>query len=404
MYAVFVGIDIGKWNHQAAFLDVSGKEIARSLAFQNTSEGFQKLSESLQPFDKEQTVIGLEATGHYWLALFSFLTENGWSVKVINPMQSDALRNMNIRKAKTDRKDCVVIADVLRFGRYTETVLPDEDLLQIRELSRCRVANVELIGNLKRRILGILDRIFPEFASCFSTVFGTTPTELLQEYADPEELANCDVEKLVRLLEKQSRGRHSKAKAEELKSKAAKSVGTRLGLDALKFELKMLLHQMEFIKSQIKDFDKFLTKLMKKYDLIYTIPGISVTLGAAIIGEIGDVNRFGTPQQLQAFAGMDPSVTQSGNFQGTQGKMSKRGSPYLRRAVYLAANAAQRHDPVFKEHYEKMIARGKHTKQALAAVATKLLRVIHAVMTSQKPYDPQKLVFPSVRKSQSSSI
>ena len=400
MCASFVGIDVGKWNHQAAFLDVAGKETARSLAFQNTSEGFQKLSESLQSLDKEQTVIGLEATGHYWLALFSFLTENGWTVKVINPMQSDALRNMNIRKAKTDRKDCVVIADVLRFGRYTETVLPDEDLLQLRELSRCRVAHVELVGDLKRRILGILDRIFPEFASCFSTVFGTTPTELLQEYAGPEELANCDIEKLVKLLEKQSRGRHSKAKAEELKSKAAKSVGIRLGLDALKFELKMLLQQLEFIKAQIKEFDKFLKELMKKYELIYSIPGISVTLGAAIMGEIGDVNRFGTPQQLQAFAGMDPSVMQSGNFQGTQGKISKRGSPYLRRAVYLAANAARRHDPVFQEHYERMIARGKHPKQALAAVATKLLRVIHAVMTSRKPYDPHKLVFFPAQKSQ----
>ena len=404
MYAFFVGIDIGKWNHQAAFLDASGKEIARSLAFQNTSEGFQMLLGSLQPFDKEQTVIGLEATGHYWLALFSFLTADGWVVKVINPMQSDALRNMNIRKVKTDRRDCVIIADVLRFGRYTETVLPDEDLLQIRELSRCRVAHVELVGDLKRRILGILDRIFPEFASCFSTVFGRAPTELLQEYADPEELANCDVEKLVKLLEKESRGRHSKAKAEELKAKAAKSIGTHLGLDALKFELKMLLQQLEFIKSQIKEFDKFLKKLMKGHELIYTIPGISVTLGAAIMGEIGDVKRFGTPQQLQAFAGMDPSVTQSGNFQGTQGKMSKRGSPYLRRAVYLAANAARRCDPVFKEHYERMIAKGKHPKQALAAVATKLLRVIHAVMTSQKPYNPQKLVFPSAQKSQDTSI
>ena len=102
-------------------------------------------------------------------------------------MQSDALRNINIRKAKTDRKDCVVIADVLRFGRYTETVLPDEDLLQLRELSRCRVAHVELLGDLKRRVLGILDRIFPEFASCFSTVFGAAPMELLQEVLRSEE-------------------------------------------------------------------------------------------------------------------------------------------------------------------------------------------------------------------------
>lgn len=400
MYSSFVGIDIGKWNHQAAFLELSGKETARSLAFQNTSEGFQSLLESLATFDKGQTVIGLEATGHYWLALFSFLVDNGWTVKVINPMQSDALRNMNIRKAKTDRKDCVVIADVLRFGRYTETVLPDEDLLQLRELSRCRVAHVELLGDLKRRVLGILDRIFPEFASCFSTVFGAAPTELLQECSDPEELADYDVDKLIKLLEKESRGRHSREKAEELKAKASRSVGTRFGRDALKFELKMLLEQLDFIKGQVKEFDKFLKNLMKNHELIYTIPGISVTLGSAILGEIGDVKRFGTPQQLQAFAGMDPSVTQSGNFQGTQGKMSKRGSPYLRRAVYLAANAARRFDPVFKEFYDRMIARGKHPKQALAAVGTKLLRVIHAVMTSQKPYNPQKLLPPAARISQ----
>ncbi|GHV45942.1 hypothetical protein FACS1894204_06540 [Synergistales bacterium] len=194
MYAFFVGIDVGKWNHQAAFINASGNKAAPELAFTNTGEGFQSLLQSLGSFDKEQTVIGLEATGHYWLALFSFLVDNAWTVKVINPMQSDALRNINIRKTKTDKKDSVLIADVIRFGRYTETVLPDEPILQLREVSRCRTGLVESVGNLKRKILCILDRIFPEFASCFSTVFGTTPTELLQEFADPEELANCDNE------------------------------------------------------------------------------------------------------------------------------------------------------------------------------------------------------------------
>lgn len=377
------------------FPESFGRNRGPDLAFENTDEGFQLLLKSLSAFDREQTVVGLEATGHYWLALFSFLVDNAWTVKVINPMQSDALRNINIRKTKTDRRDAVLIADVMRFGRYTETTLPEENLLQIRELSRCRVGQVELISSLKRKILGILDRIFPEFASCFSTVFGKAPTELLQEYADPEELANCDVETLVKLLEKQSRGRHSEAKARELKDKAAKSVGIRLALDALKFQLRLLLQQLDFIKAQIKELDKFLKKLMKEYDILFSIPGISVTLGAAIIGEIGDINRFGTPQQLQAFAGMDPTVHQSGNFQGTQGKMSKRGSPFLRRAVYLAANAAHRVDPVFKEHYDKMVARGKHPNQALGAVATKILRVVHAVLKTRKPYDPAKLVFPA---------
>jgi transposase len=399
MYAFFVGIDIGKWNHQAAFLDRSGSKTAPDVAFSNTSEGFQLLSKSLDSFDKEQTVIGMEATGHYWLALYSFLLDNGWTVKVINPMQSDALRNINIRKTKTDRKDAVLIADVLRFGRYTETVLPGEELLQLREISRFRCGLVENVGNQKRKILGILDRIFPEFASCFSTVFGATPTELLQEFSDPEELANCDIDKLIKLLEKESRGRHSENKAQELKKKASQSIGIRMGLDALKFELRILLQQLEFIKKQIKEIDKFLKKLMEGHDSILSIPGISTVLGAAILGEIGDVQRFPTPRQLQAFAGMDPSVTQSGNFTGTQGKMSKRGSPYLRRAVCLAANAARRYDSVFKEHYDKLVARGKHPKQALGAVATKLLRVIHAVVRSQKTYDPQKLAFSSSKTS-----
>ena len=399
MFSFFVGIDVGKWNHHAAFLDSSGIHAAPDLAFTNTSEGFQLLLSSLNSFDKTNTVIGLEATGHYWPALFSFLVDNFWTVKVINPIQSDALRNINIRKTKTDRKDSALIADVLRFGRYTETVLPDEPILQLREISRCRTGLVESSGNLKRKILGILDRIFPEFASCFSTIFGTAPTELLQEFADPEELANCDIEKLINLLEKESRGRHSDLKAKELKTKAAQSIGIRMGLDALKFELRLLLQQLDFIKKQVKDIDKFLKKLMKQNEILLSIPGISFVLGAAILGEIGDVKRFATPQQLQAFAGMDPSVTQSGNFTGTHGKISKRGSPYLRRALYLAASAARRYDPVFKEHYDKLVARGKHPKQAMGAVATKLLRVIHAVLSSQKSYNPLKLAFSSSKSS-----
>ena len=399
MFSCFVGIDVGKWNHHASFLNSAGINAAPELAFSNTSEGFQLLLSRLNSFDKSETVVGLEATGHYWLALFSFLADNSWTVKVINPMQSDALRNINIRKTKTDRKDSALIADVLRFGRYTETVLPEEPIIQLRELSRCRTGLVESSGNLKRKILGILDRIFPEFAGSFSTVFGTTPTELLQEFADPEELANCDIEKLIKLLEKESRGRHSDKKAQELKNKAAQSIGIRFGLDALKFELRLLLQQLDFIKKQTKEIDNFLKKLMKKHEILLSVPGLSFVLGAAILGEIGDVNRFATPQQLQAFAGMDPSVTQSGNFTGTQGKISKRGSPYLRRALYLAANAARRFDSVFKEHYDKLVARGKHPKQAMGAVATKLLRVIHAVLKSQKPYNPQKLLFSASKTS-----
>lgn len=399
MYACFVGIDIGKWNHQAAFLNSSGDQISAELSFTNTGEGFDLLAKSLDSFDKETTVIGMEATGHYWLALHDFLKGSGWDVKVINPIQTDAMRKVNIRKTKTDRKDAVLVADVIRFNRYTETVMPDEIVQQLKELSRFRAAVVEIVGDAKRKMLCVLDRTFPEFESCFSDVFGAAPTELMKEYADPEELANCDIGALIALLKKQSRGRHSEAKARELKEKASKSVGSRFCIDALMFELKLLLESLEFANRQIKEIDRVLKKLMKGYELICTVPGISTTLGAAIIGEIGDVNRFEKAHQLQAFAGMDPSVVQSGNFQGSRGKMSKRGSPYLRRAIYLAANAARLHNPVFKAFYEKLKAKGKHHNEAMGALGSKLLRVIYAVMKSQKPYNSQKLVFDSPENS-----
>lgn len=391
MYASFVGIDIAKYKHQAAFIDAAGGKSAPDLSFDNTSEGFDLLSLVLRSFDKEQTVIGLEATGHYWLSLYSFLADEGWSVKVINPIQSAAFRKMQIRKTKTDRIDALIIAEVLRFGRYTETILAGEKLTQLKELSRCRASLVETTSDLKRKVIAILDRIFPEFASCFSDVFGSSPTEVLNEYTSPEELAKSDLEKLVKLLERSSRGRHSLKKAQELKEKAGKSIGVKKGLQALTFQLKILLEQMKFIDGQVKELDIFITKLMEDFQIISTIPGIGTTLGGAILGEIGEVTRFKTAKQLTAYAGLDPKVTQSGQFNGTQNKLSKRGSPYLRRAAYIAANIARIHDPVFKAYYEQLIARGKHPKQALGAVAAKLLRVVHAVMVKQVPYTPEIL-------------
>jgi transposase len=295
---------------------------------------------------------------------------------------------MYIRKTKTDRKDSFIIAEVLRFGRYTETILPNEKLSQLKELSRCRVGLAETVGNLKRKILAILDRVFPEFAGCFD-VFGSTPSvDLLNEYPSPEALANSDIDKLIKLLEKSSRGRHSAKKANELRELARKSIGVKKGVNALTFELKLLLQQMSFVEGQVKELDSFIAEIMKDFQLILSIPGIGPVTGGAIIGEIGDITRFGTPRKLQAFAGMDPKVTQSGQFAGTDNKISKRGSPYLRRAVYIAANIARIHDPIFKEHHDRLLTRGKHSKQALAAVATKLLRVIHAVMVKQVPYTP----------------
>jgi transposase len=199
------------------------------------------------------------------------------------------------RKTKTDRRDSFIVAEVLRFGRYTETVLPDEKLSQLKELSRCRVSQIETVGNLKRKILSAPERVFPEFASCFSNVFGSSPAELLNEYPSPEELANADLGKLIKQLERSSRCRHSVRKATELQELARKSVGVKKGLDALAFEMKILLEQMSFIEKQVEKIDSFIAEIMKDFQLITSIPGVGPVTGGAIIGEIGDIARFGTP-------------------------------------------------------------------------------------------------------------
>ena len=391
MYTYFVGIDIAKYKHQAAFIGAAGDKAGPEISFDNTKDGFALFSIALNRFDKEQTVIGLESTGHYWLALYSFLLDDGWTVKVINPIQTDAFRKMNIRKTKTDRIDAVVIAELLRFGQYSETTLASEELIQLKMLSRLRTSLTETVGDFKRQIITILDHFFPEFSSCFSHVFGKTPTALLAEYPSPEELASCDLEKLIELLEKNSRGRHSLNKAVELKEKAANSIGVKRGADASRFALKSLLALIECVNEQIAAYDGRISEIMENYRIILSIPGVGPVTGGAIVGEIGDISRFKSPRQLVAYAGLDPKVTQSGQFTGTRNNISKRGSPHLRRALYIAANSARLFDPVFKAFYEQMVTRNKHHNQALNAVASKLARVIHAVLITQKPYSGEIL-------------
>jgi len=388
---IYVGIDVGKRKHEASFIEESGKQLGSPVVFDNSPQGVEKLLRRVASFKAAKIVYGLEATGHYWLPLYAYLSAAGCTVKVINPIQSDSLRNLYIRVTKNDRKDSFLVAEVLRFGRFTETKVPDEPLVQLRELSRLRVELMQTVGDIKRRILGILDRIFPEFPGCFGNAFGQAAIKVLKSYPNPEQLANADLNELAELLKESSQGRFSFDKARLLKERAANSFGLRCGLDAFTLELRLLLEQLEFIMGQVKQLDKAITNLMQEHQLILSVPGVGPVLGAAILGEIGDISRFENAKKLRAYAGLDATVYQSGAFAGSCARLSKRGSPYLRRALWLAAGVARLHDPVLKAYYERLIARGKHPKQAQAAVASKLCGIIFAVLSKNQPYDPNHL-------------
>ena len=388
----YIGIDIAKRSHQAAVTDASGELIVKPFSFKKSALGFAHFLSVLEENSVAYSccVIGLEATGHYWYPLYFFLVEQKFTVKVFNPIQTAAFREIAIRKVKNDNHDSIMIADFTRFGRYSETYIPSEAMLALKNLSRFRLSVSDLCSDLKRRTLVLLDQIFPEYSSVFSDTFGTTSKQLLEKYSTPDEFSEISTTKLANFIHKISRGRFGREKAELIKAAAHDSVGISYAIDTFSFQIKQLVEQIEFMEDQLNEIDAEMAKLLaqSEYSVITTISGIGPTLGSIIVSEIGDIERFETSSKLVAYAGLDASVKQSGEFNSTQNKISKRGSPHLRRALWMAAFMSLRSDPALYDYYSRLLARGKSHRLATTAVARKLCIIVWAIMKSKQPYSP----------------
>lgn len=387
----YCGIDIAKYKHEASVIDTNGKSLLDSISFANDKQGCEKIIAVFQKFEisPADVIIGMEATGHYWLSVYAFFLELGYNVKVINPIQSEAFRKMYIRQTKNDSKDSYIIAQIMRFGEYSATSLSEENIIALRQLSRYRLALVDACGDCKRRVIALLDQVFPEYNKLFSDTFGSSSTELLLNCPTPEDMLAISTRKLTNILNKASRGRLGKEKAEEIKAAAKDTFGVAFAKDAFSFQIKQLIQQIVFTEKQLSELEKQIAELLHQTNqYITTITGIGDVLGAIIVGEIGDINRFERPNQLVAFAGLDVTVKQSGEFSGSKNKISKRGSPYLRRAIWLAANRAAFCDPILSEYYQSLRARGKHHLTAVGAVARKLCNIIFVILKENRPYQP----------------
>jgi transposase len=393
----FLGVDIAKNTHVASMVDDSNKPIFKAFSFSNTTDGGESLLAKLEKHGAtgENLAVGLEATGHYWLSIYSFLQEKGFKLHVINPIQTEGWRKgMEIRNRKTDAIASLLIAELVRYGDFIETRLPDEAVLSLKNLTRFRTYLVDSIGDLKRKVICVLDQVFPEYQAIFSDVFGATSKEVLLQFSSPAELEKLSVDTLAQLLAKCSRRRLGSDKADELMDAAKTSFGVTFCRDSFTFQLRMMIEQIKYIESQVKDTEAEIKRIMKKLNSpIMTIPGIGKTIGAVILGEIGDIAKFDNPKKLVAFAGIDATVRQSGEFEGSQNKMSKRASPYLRRALFQAALVActgKNPDPVLSAFYQKKVAEGKHHNTAVGAVARKLCNIIHSVLTNNRSYEVRK--------------
>lgn len=387
----YIGVDIAKNNHEASIIDSNGKLVSESFSFSNSIRGLEKFQKFISSFsiDSNNCIIGMEATGHYWLSLYSFLIDLGFSSVVINPIQSDAFRKMYIRQTKNDSVDSFVIAQILRFGEFSVSHFSDEDTFALRNLYRFRFALVDEASDWKRNLVAILDQVFPEYSSLFSNIYGVASKELLSKYPLPEDMISIPADELAKLLSKCSKGYFGIDKAKEIQEKASNSFGVKFALKSFSFQIKQIIAQISFLEDQILEIEDEISSMINSLcPVITSITGIGDILGAAIFSEIGDISRFERANQLVAYAGLDVAVKQSGNFNATDTKISKRGLPYLRRVIWLAASVAAFKDPALSVYYQKLRQRGKAHGTSIGAVARKLTNIIFAVLRDNKTYIP----------------
>lgn len=391
---IYAGVDIAKTDHVIGAVDETGAEIAKPMGFKNTEAGFERCVAWLESVaeSEDEVFVGMEATGHYWKACFAHLAAAGYRVCVVNPMQVHAMRRLKgLAGVKNDRIDARLIAETLRQGDYDETRLATDEVQALRQLTRYRQALKQELAAVKTQAVCVLDAYFPEYAGLFSDVFGAASLKVLAECPTPSEVGRRRASTIAKLLSEGSRGRLGADKAARLKAAARSSVGIRLGEDAASFQIKTQVSQIEFLNATVAKVEREVASLLARIEPnVTTIPGVSTATGAQIVAEIGDVRRFGGGAAIVKYAGLNPGVDESGKFSAEGVPITKHGSPYLRRALWLAANRARQYDPRLKAFYDKKRREGKPHRVAVTAVARKLCHVVYAVMRDGEPYDPAK--------------
>ena len=377
----YVGIDIAKQTHYASIMNSDGEILVEPFSFSNDHAGFQKLLKHLSAFSKDDVLIGMESTAHYAENLTSFLFTRGFNICIINPIQTSTLRRSNIRKTKTDSVDTYLIIKALSLNHYRLFTERDYDSLQLKNLCRFRQKLMKARTKVKIQLVTYVDLLFPELQYFFkSGIHGKACYELLKTQPNPDRIAKMHLTRLTNLLSKSSKGHFKQSHAVQLKELASQSVGIKN--DTLSLQILQSIQQIEMYTAQLTEVEESIREIMDKMDsVIKTIPGIGSLNGAMIIGEIGDISRFEKPCQLLAYAGLDPSVYQSGNFNAARTRMSKRGSKLLRYALINAAWQTTLVNKTFKDYYDLKVSQGRRHYNALGHVAHKLVRVIHKMMS-----------------------
>ena len=386
---ICVGIDVAKYKHDCFILSSEGEVLADVFTVPNNAEGFETLLQTIRRCASagEKVKVGLEATGHFSNNILGFLLNKGLPTYVINPLHTNLYRkSLSLRKTKTDRIDARTIAAMLmsdvELKVYAERKYHSEGL---KSLTRYRYDKVRERAKLKQSVSRLVTILFPELEKLVPSLHIASVYALLVEFPGADYVAKADLTKLAQLLRESSNGKYGQAKAELIRDAAQVSIGSNMPAKSL--ELKHTIQLIQILNSEIAEVETAIEELMKQlHTPMTTIPGIGTRLAAMILAEIGDFSLFGSPDKILAYAGMSPSTYQSGQMIGTHSRMEKRGSRYLRYAIYNATKYVCRWDPTFAAYLAKKCAEGKHYNVAISHAAKKLVRLIYALEKSGQPY------------------
>ena len=387
-----LGIDIAKLNHVASCIDSSTNEIVFSnFKFKNDFKGFSTLLDKIKTFDTKNLIIGLESTSHYGENLINFLFKQHFKVALINPLQTSHLRKANIRDAKNDNLDSLNIAKSLIFTKLNFISEKNINCFYLKKLTRFRSSLIKQRSKAKIQLTSLLDLLFPELQYLFkSKIHSKAIYSLLKKYPSAEEIAALKDDEISNLLYASSKGHFKKEKSIELKSLAKTTVGIKD--TSISLHVIQLIELIELYDKQIKDIVTKIADTVDKLDTkLLSVPGISIIACAIILGETNNFNNFSDSTKLLAFAGLDPKIRQSGNFNASSCRMSKKGSPYLRYALIFTAWNIVRHSEKFNKYYCLKRSQGKSHYNSLGHVAHKLVRVIFTLIKKNIVYQEENL-------------
>ena len=386
---IYVGIDVAKDKHDCFIINSDGEVLFKAFSIANNRNGFNDLYQKIESVmeDVTKVKVGLEATGHYSYNLLGYLIDKGLPTYVINPLHTNLYRkSLSLRQTKTDKVDARTIASMLmsdvNLKSYSDISYHNEEL---KSLTRYRFDKVKERAKLKSSVSRLVCILFPELEKLVPTLHMASVYAMLSEFPGAKQVADAHLTRLTNLLSESSKERYGKETAIAFRNAARTSIGSNMPAKSL--ELKHTIKLIRELTSDIDEIEHEIKLIMDEINSpILSIPGINYRMGAMIIAEIGDFNRFDSPDKILAYAGLSPSTYQSGQLDGAYSHMEKRGSRYLRYALYNAAKYVCHWDPTFAEYLAKKRAEGKHYNVAISHAVKKLVRVIYHLEKTNQQY------------------